>query len=143
MPQSRANNLPGVEGAQDVVNTERFPRGPVRCKDTTLEPGFLPPKWDSRSIPADQMPIIDSDPDLDSSVTPPSPEDSKCKCKCKCDQAVCCTYYLINYLPTRGWFWAAGVLLFIMLLPGWVAIWFKVSLMSISVMQFSLNSTDG
>ncbi|KAH6714112.1 hypothetical protein BKA61DRAFT_607225 [Leptodontidium sp. MPI-SDFR-AT-0119] len=95
----------------------------VRCYEDSLKPGFLPPKWDSRSSEAssDQKPLVDSVPDSEAQPTGILPPTASCDCKC--NQAICCTNYLIKSLPSRGWFCGAGLLLFIYHLPSWLARW--------------------
>ncbi|KAH7346296.1 hypothetical protein BKA65DRAFT_502144 [Rhexocercosporidium sp. MPI-PUGE-AT-0058] len=92
----------------------------ARCSEDSLEPGFLPPMWNSRRSPSDQKPVVDAPPEVQPVIPPTN------SCECKFDQDICCTNYIIRSLPSREWFWAAGVLLLIYFLPVWFTRWILV-----------------
>ncbi|KAL2069452.1 hypothetical protein VTL71DRAFT_14131 [Oculimacula yallundae] len=110
------------EQLQDLEQEQlrHFSSAAARCNDDTLSPGFLPPTWASRPESPDSP---DQKP-----ITTPEHEPYCPACDCKCDQAVCCTNYFmksfIYSLPSRGWFWAAGVFVFVLYLPKLIADWF-------------------
>ncbi|KAK0121222.1 hypothetical protein ONS96_011399 [Cadophora gregata f. sp. sojae] len=117
-----------VDKTEPPIGKDKDQSGHVRCRDEALraEKDFLPPTWKSGDSPDRQKPILE--PGLDTESLPVSKTtQTECDCDCRYDEpGVWYIRMFINSLPSRGWFWAAGVLLFIFYLPKWVAEWLVV-----------------